>query len=196
MRRLFAITVAALAAASFLLIPSRLMAAAFEAAPDAEFVQSSARWTAGATISLTVEDGSGVVYSDTQTANGSGDFLSDFYALFDLQRGDVVTVSDGTQTKTHTVRNLFVDVVALAADTVEGRADAGTGVDVSVYGNGSLSVTTDGSGKWVADFSGMTDLTSFSEGDARQADDDGDSTLVLRGAVRWLWTSISSHTAN
>jgi hypothetical protein len=76
------------------------------------------------------------------------------------------------------VTNLYVDGLDVTADTVFGRADAGTSVDVWVHGGGWLNVTADGSGDWVADFSGMTDLTYFSDGASSQNDNGGDSTLV------------------
>jgi hypothetical protein len=64
-----------------------------------DWVQSSGSWTPGATISLTIEDGSGVLYSDSQTADANGNFHFGLWDVFDLQRGHVVTVSDGTITK-------------------------------------------------------------------------------------------------
>jgi hypothetical protein len=76
------------------------------------------------------------------------------------------------------VTNLYVDGVDVTADTVFGRADAGTSVDVWVHGDGNLTVTADGSGNWTADFSAMTDLTYFSDGGSQQFDADGDSTGV------------------
>jgi hypothetical protein len=157
----------------------------FQVAPDAEWVQSWSRWTPGATISLTIEDGSGVVYADSQTADTDGDFHFGLSDVFDLQRGHVVTVSDGTTTKTHTVTNLFVGGVNVAADSVFGRADAGTAVEVWVHGNGSVNATADGSGNWIADFSGITDLTFFSDGGSQQTDDDGDSTGVWWASPRF-----------
>ncbi|NIM95390.1 MAG: hypothetical protein GTO18_16970 [Anaerolineales bacterium] len=150
----------------------------FQAAPDEEWVGSMSPWTPGATISLTVEDGSGVVYADSQTADINGHFHFSFWNVFDLQRGHVVTVSDGTNTKTHTVTDLFVDGVNVTADTVFGRAGAGTDVDVWVHGEGNLTVTADGSGNWIADFSGVTDITYLSDGGSGQTDDDGDATGV------------------
>ena len=151
----------------------------FAVGPDDDWVVSWWPWTPGATISLTIEDGSGVVYADSQTADTDGNFLFNLWGVFDLQRGHVVTVSDGTNTKTHTVTNLFVDSVDVPGDVVSGRADAGTSVHVEVHGDGSnLTITADGSGNWTADFSGMTDLTYLSDGESQQTDDDGDSTWV------------------
>jgi hypothetical protein len=157
----------------------------FQVAPVDDWVQSWSPWTPGATISLTIEDGSGVVYAGSQTANGDGNFDFNLWNVFDLQRGHIVTVSDGTTTKTHTVTNLFVDVVDVTADDVSGRADAGTSVDVWVHDDGGVTVTADGSGDWIADFSGMTDLTYLSDGASQQTDDDGDSTWVWWAAPRF-----------
>ena len=47
-----------------------------------------------------------------------------------------------------------------------------------VHGDGNVTATADGSGNWMADFSGMTDLTALSDGGSQQVDDDGDSTGV------------------
>jgi len=150
----------------------------FQVAPEDHWVQSQRPWTPGTAISLTIEDGGIEVYSDTQTTDTDGNFNFNLWDVFDLQRGQVVTVSDGTTTKTHTVLNLFVDGVNVTADTVFGRADAGTTVDVWVHGDGNLNVTADGSGNWTADFSGMTDLTYINDGGSAQYDEDGDGTGV------------------
>jgi len=157
----------------------------FQVAPVDEWVSSTSTWTPGATITLTIADGSGIVYSDAQTANGDGNFNFNLWDVFDLQRGQVVTVSDGTTTKTHTVMDLYVDGVDVTNDTIFGRAGAGTGVDLWVHGDGYLSVTADSSGKWVADFSGITDLTYLSDGGSQQTDDDGDSTGVWWASPRF-----------
>ena len=158
---------------------------AFQVAPVDDWVQSMSPWTPGATISLTIEDGSGVIYSDSQTANSDGHFNFNLWDVFNLQRGHVVTVSDGSSTKTHTVMDLFVDGVDVTADTVFGRTDAGANVDVWVHDNGGLTATADGSGNWIADFSGMTDLTYLSDGGSQQIDDDGDSTGVWWASSRF-----------
>jgi hypothetical protein len=159
----------------------------FQANPDFNWVGSSSPWTAGATISLTIEDGSGVVYSDSQTADTDGDFFFGLGGIFDLQRGHVVTVSDSTITKAHTVIDLHAETVDVSGDRVLGTTSAGTEVSVWVYGaNAHLTATPDGAGNWTADFSGMHDLTYFSEGGAVQADDDGDSTAVEWSTPRFL----------
>ena len=148
----------------------------FQVSPDDDWVQSWSLWTPSATISLTIEAGSAEIYSDTQTADAHGYFNFNLWDLFDLRRGHEVTVSNGAITKTHTVTNLFVDGVNRTADTVSGRADAGTSVDVWVHGDGNVTETADGTGNWTADFSGDADLTFLSDGGSQQTDIDGDST--------------------
>ncbi len=96
--------------------------------------------------------------------------------MFDLKRGQVVTVSDGTTTKTHTVANLYVDGVDVTADTVFGHAEPAPLWMCGCMAIWRLTVTADGSGNWIADFSGLTDLTYLSDGGSSQTDDDGDST--------------------
>ena len=149
-----------------------------EVAPDDDWVQSWSRWTPGSTISLTIEDGGAVVYSDSQTADTNGYFNFNLWDVFDLERGQVVTVSDGVNIKTHTVMPLYVDGVNVETETIFGRADADTHVEIWVHGDGNQNVTANGLGNWTADFSSQTDLTTLTDGGSRQVDDDGDSTGV------------------
>lgn len=153
-----------------------------EVSPDDDWVQSWSRWTPGATITLTIADGSDVVYASSQTADTNGYFNFNLWDVFDLQRGQLVTVSDGTTTKTHTVMPLYVDEIDITTDTLSGRAEAGKDVQVWVHGDGDLTVSPDGSGNWTVDFSAMTDLTYANDGGSRQIDEDGDTTGV------WWWT--------
>ena len=102
----------------------------FWVAPVDDWVQSSSPWTPGAMITLTVANGGSVVYTDSQVADTNGNFNFNLWNIFDLQRGQVVIVSDDTTTKTHTVMPLYVDGVDVTADTILGRADAGTTVDI------------------------------------------------------------------
>ena len=157
----------------------------FQVSPEDDWVQSWSRWTPGTTVTLTIKEGGSVVYTDSQVADTHGNFNFNLWNVFDLKRGQVVTVSDGTNTKTHTIMPLFVDRVAVAADTISGRADANTSVEVWVNGDGNQTVTTNGSGNWTADFTGMTDLTYLSDGGSQQMDTDGDLTFVWWGGPRF-----------
>ncbi len=159
----------------------------FWVAPDDNWVQSMNPWTPGATISLTIADSGGVVHADSQAADPAGNFNFNLWeASFQLERGHMVTVSDGTTTKTHTVLDLYVDGVNVAADTVFGRAAASTDVEVWVHGNGNATATADGSGVWTADFGGLTDLTYLSDGGSQQFDEDGDATGVWWASPSFL----------
>jgi hypothetical protein len=158
----------------------------FEVAPDNEWVQSWNRWTPGATISLTIEDGSGVVYSDSQTADTDGNFQFNVGDDgFNLQPGHFVTVSDGTTTKTHTVIDVEVTSIDTDTDQVSGLANPGAQVRVwaSLFDEGSSRwVTADSDGNWTADFSIATedqpayDITEITRIDVDEFDDDGDAT--------------------
>ncbi len=118
-------------------------------------------------MTLTVDDGSGVVFADSQTVDEGGSFGFDLWNMFDLQRGQVLTVSDGTTTKVLTMHGLYVDGVDVVADTVFGRAEPGSRVQVWLHDTDvNLEVTADGAGNWVADLSGFVDLTYSSAGAA------------------------------
>jgi hypothetical protein len=149
--------------------------------PDQDWVESRGRWPPGATISLTVEDASGVIYEDSQTTDANGNFQ--FW--FDLVTDHLVTISDGTTTRTHTVTGIEVSYIDTDADLVSGLADPGALVSVwaSLFDHGSGRwVTADLSGNWTADFSEPTehqpayDITGATRITADEFDDDGDST--------------------
>ncbi len=108
-----------------------------------------------------------------------------------LQAGQLIEMTDGNITKTHTVTSLVVDGVDPIADTVYGRADAGSQVDIGhIYcdENGCFGYrreTADGSGNWIADFSvpgedddeqDIIDITLGTGSEARQCDEDGECT--------------------
>jgi len=158
--------------------------ATFQAAPVDDWVQSSSPWMPGATVSLTIEDGGAVVYIDSQTADTQGNFNFSLEG-FDLEPGHVVTVSDGTTTKTHTVIDIIVSSIDTGADQVHGLASPGARVWawVSLFDEGAGRwVTADSGGNWMADFSvaeegrpayNITEVTRIS---VDEFDDDGDAT--------------------
>ena len=155
----------------------------FEASPDENWVQASSQWQAGTTVTLTIDDDdndtNGVLHTDTQVVDSGGWFHFNVGDTLDLQRGHYVTVTHGTTTKTHEVLGLHVDAIDLAADTVSGRGVASTDVRVWIHETGDeVAPTADSSGDWTADFTGIHDLTAFTDGGAQQSDDDGDSTYA------------------
>ncbi len=145
-------------------------------------------WPLAATVDLTIDDdmnpGNGVLYTDSGTVVESSwdpDFTRvpfNLYGIFDVLPGHVVTMTDGVTTKVHVVTNLEVTDTDPDSDTVTGTADPGTDVWV-VPGDCwecGVSVAANGSGDWVADFSGSFDLVLGTDGEATQSDMDGDET--------------------
>jgi hypothetical protein len=142
-------------------------------------------WNAGVAMSVTV-DGASVNVPDL--SDGHGDFNLDLGADV-LDTGQVVEVTDGSTTKSHTITAVRIAGVDAVNDTVAGTADAGAVVDVEVHDVDGVwrSVVTDEHGVWVADFGtpgpndgeGSTfDLGPGSRGSAEERDDDGDATRV------------------
>ena len=71
---------------------------------------------------------------------------------YDVKPGDVVTVSDATTSKQHTVIDITVTSVDAENDTVHGTAAAGS--EVTAYSSeANRSFEANGSGDWTADFS-------------------------------------------
>ena len=135
-------------------------------------------------VTITVD--STVVYGPFQT-DGGGDANIGFDPALDLEVGDVVTVSDGTSTKTLTVVDVPVwfDEMDL---TVSGIAPAGSQVRVD-FGPAWREVTAEGDGSWVAhlgmapgqDSEGQGQLTVFGGnmgGAAMVCDEDRDCIAI------------------
>ncbi|MEW5986420.1 MAG: ABC transporter substrate-binding protein [Chloroflexota bacterium] len=153
-------------------------------------------WTAGANVSLTIDDpgnGQGVDYTAVQTADDWGNLNFDLRPIaYDIVAGMEVTLTEGSEVQAHVVTNLMVTVVDIVSDTVSGTADPGTNVDVWTcdwMGCANRHETTDGSGNWTADFAhpgdlpdeqDIRDITVGMGGDSGQSDEDGDQT-------RWGW---------
>ena len=105
----------------------------------------------------------------------------DLDGILDLQGGYYIAMTDGTTTKQHQVTNLVITGVDPDADTVSGTADPGSLVEVYEYDGGNwLFPIANGSGDWLASYSGIYDLRPGSGGFARQYDGDSDQT-------RWYW---------
>lgn len=143
-------------------------------------------WPAGTLLTLTIDDmsnGVGVDYTTTATAQ---DLTSYTEACFDsppfsLNRSDIISVSGGGVTKTLTV-SLQFEGVSLSENTVYGIANPGDVIAVSVYkmtyGYVTLTVTTDSSGAWVADYD-TTGYTIYRGDDGRATFTDADGDVSL-----------------
>jgi|GEM_PF-2220053 len=156
-------------------------------------------WPDGAWVTLTIDDlhtWQSPDYSETKQASYSAPWapqntLVEFVnGAYDIKAGDVITVSDGITTKTHITTGLTVDQFDLNADTIAGRAEPGSTVTVVRVCDASRcserTVTTDPSGRWVAEFGipgdinhpETIDIRGGTDGIAYQYDGDGDATQI------------------
>ncbi|MEO8356475.1 MAG: ABC transporter substrate-binding protein, partial [Chloroflexota bacterium] len=152
-------------------------------------------WLLGSEVSLFI-DGNEI---GTQTVvvadwDPNGTFVRfDLGESLILQAGQFIEMTDGNITKTHTVTNLVVTAVDPVADTVFGKADTGTQVDIGhIYcdENGCFGFRheiADSNGEWLAEFSepgedgdeqDVVDITPGMSSEARQFDEDGDHTQI------------------
>ena len=159
-------------------------------------------WSAGATLALTVDDPSTVESPDYETsfvAEGPMEG-SDGFAIgidYEVMPGDVVTVSDGSVTKSHTVTDIAVTEIDTAADVVHGTAVPGS--ELTVYADDANRWTSAaGDGTWAVDFSvpdgseqTVADIVPGTRGGAEQFDADGDSTVYDWEVPRGPFFSVS-----
>ncbi|MBN1944217.1 MAG: carboxypeptidase regulatory-like domain-containing protein [Bradymonadales bacterium] len=110
---------------------------------------------------------------------------------YQVQAGDLVTMSDGTTTKTHVVSRLAVASIDVDADMISGVAtpDAMVQIEVQVEEEPIPVrwIQADGDGNWAADFSEAVgpgdedqpfDIVLGSSGVAQELDEDGDCTAA------------------
>ncbi len=138
------------------------------------------QWEPDTTVTVNVR-GTDVT---TETVSSDG-IISIGIAEYNVQPGDMVTVSDTLITKSLLVRNLVLTKVDYLTDQVSGTADPGTEVSLWVELNDGLwhglNTFADGTGKWVANFAGIgADLDLGDYGYVNITEDDGDFT-----EVRW-----------
>ncbi len=154
-------------------------------------------WPLGNTVALEINDPGTLKnpdYTDTQTVGlnpkDPNQTLAEFDLrnVFDIKSGFVVSMSDGTTTKTHIVTSLAVTDYNLDLDKVTGVAALGSHVDVWACDSSNCynrHVTADGVGNWTADFAHpgaegdeqtTLDIAPGVNGNSSQADEDGDST--------------------
>ncbi len=140
---------------------------------------SGSQWTPNG--SVTIEVDATIDSPDATSPIGpDGSFNLGSPAIM-VAEGDLVTVTDGSSTKTLIVSVLVVAVDA-EADTVSGSAPEGTVVSVGVFGGPNQEVVANSSEVWTADFSSGSgfefDLVPGTDGNAVQTDDDGDATNI------------------
>ncbi len=143
-------------------------------------------WPAGAELAVTIGSPSDPDWEDSTHANEWGDFDLDVRG-FNIQAGDLVSVTDSITIKEHIVTYLTITEVNPDDDTISGTAAPDSWIFVDVFDEHVYrDVQADGDGYWTADFSvvagghggGIYNLDVGSEGNAHQRDDDGDATFV------------------
>jgi len=153
-------------------------------------------WTIGETLSLEIggQTFTAVVHEADWDPNTS---LVEFSlsGLYDIQPGDVVTLSNKTKTmpatvaKTTTVTELAITNVDVETDIVSGVAAPYSGIDLWAspppdWQNVNRHVTADENGNWSANFhevgegeQGTTDIGPGVWIDTQQVDEDGERTM-------------------
>jgi hypothetical protein len=170
----------------------------FAAYPDEERVDGTG-WPWGKTITMTINDPGTPAnpdYSDTTiVAAHPGNitqewFNIDFHTQYDLKAGDIVTVTDGTTVKVHTVTGLKITDANPNANAVSGTAEAGSYVDIATCGVEGCVFRTelaDLDGNWSANFGligdqpweqALSDILPNTNGSVNQWDADADSTNI------------------
>ena len=140
-------------------------------------------WPQGATLTASLEGNPACV------AEGVADYpewdpfntfvFIPFPAGCDVQAGDVVSLTDGALTLTHTVQNLAVTGVDAAEDLVSGTADADALIDVWPHATGQqMQVQAGPTGTWQADFTGTFDIAPGDAGRSQIRDEAGNATAV------------------
>lgn len=123
----------------------------FEVFPEGDWMNADG-WPDGA-VNVSVDDKPGC--SNTQTPE-DGHFTADFPEGCDVQVGDLVTMDNGSTTRTHEVRYLTVTMVDRADSVVVGLAAPGSEVHVWVhdyYEETERLVEAGDDGTWTAEFS-------------------------------------------
>jgi hypothetical protein len=112
------------------------------------------QWPTGVTVTVMVGN-PGVPIGSSQVGTAGDWHLDGDGHDHDLQFGELVTVSDGTTTISHTVRVLTVTQIDPDTDIVSGTAAPGSWVSVGVHitDNVGRNVQANPSGEWSADFS-------------------------------------------
>ena len=115
-------------------------------------------WPLGAGVTLNIDDpdnGIGLDYTDTQTVTTSSwDPNRTWWVRprdFELQPGQLLTMSDGITTKEYTIQNLVVTNVDLNADTSSGTVEPNTEVVMNLNRGQRLVQRSAGDlGRWRA----------------------------------------------
>lgn len=169
-------------------------------------------WQVGTSVNLSVDDPNipgSPDYTDTKIVTTASwdpsqtDVIFELGEAFTLEPGMVVTLTDGINTKSHTVTDLTVTGINLEADTISGVAQPGAIVNVGYLCDQDdcayRRVTADGSGNWMSDFSipgeedfeqRLFDIAPGTSSWAGEQDEDNDETSMF-WRVPYLEASIN-----
>jgi hypothetical protein len=152
--------------------------------PENEAVEGW-EWPDGATVTLTIDNAPGLEWQGVAAVTTWGDPRTyvrfDFTDLYDLQVGDVVTLTDNVTVSQHTVKMLSVTEVNANKDKIHGRAERNETVYVWPHEFdqvATVQVTAGKNGKWLADFAGLFDLVPGVAGRSQVLDEEGNATAV------------------
>jgi len=167
----------------------------FDVRPNLDQVEGY-EWDMGESVTVQVGN-----YSETKTVEEMTSWDPNLTQVvfklsekYDIQPGDVVTLSDGTITKTTIVTPLEITGFDSTVDTVSGKAVPNTAVNLwtcDINNCSNRHVTADASGNWLADFAkpgsaddeqNIQDIVWGTWVDAHQVDNDGDTTMYGRNA--------------
>ncbi len=137
-----------------------------------------------------ISSGVDIEVTDTLTHNfttGTDEFGNFEFSTqtFTFEPGQLVTVTVGTDAKTHTVKHLAVTQFDTTNNLINGEADPGSEVTVIVWLPGldwddypRLTVTPSPSGIWIADFDSTFNLEPGMSGIVEQRDENGCGTQM------------------
>jgi hypothetical protein len=167
--------------------------------PENEAVEGW-EWPEGATVTLSIDNApAGFERSGIAEVTTWGDPRTyvrfDFWEEYNLQVGDVVTLTDGTITRTHTVQNLSVADVNADSDTLSGMADPGVVVTMWPHGYdqiATLQTTAGEDGAWTGEFASVGfNLVPGIGGRSEVGDEFGNWTAVDWGVYMDGWQQIN-----
>ena len=149
--------------------------------PDEDLVDGTF-WPLGVSVTLDINNGEHTASETVLVApwNSSETYVEfNLAGIHDLVPGDVVTLTHGTITKTHTVFDLDVTNMNATGNTVSGTTNQPYDIQLWVHPgvDGSFVTVPVTVGTWTADFSPF-DLIPGNAGPALQSEDDGDGTWV------------------
>jgi hypothetical protein len=138
-------------------------------------------WVSGAEVTLTIDD-------DDQYTSTADDWGYVYFYLdgFDIEAGQVLKMTDGLSTLTHTVADLSVTNINQTQDILSGTADPNSEVDITAYDNNSeyywaafYYTVADDTGNWEAYFSGRIEIGPGVDGWVTHHDVPGSGTTEI-----------------